>query len=268
MQIAVGLVLAVAVSFLAYRAGSLSRGGAVAAAALGSLIYGMGGWEWAAVLLAFFVTSSVLSQVLSRGRRRAEMDYAKGPRRDAGQVLGNGGVAAAFVVLHAFFADATWPWIGYTAALAAANADTWATELGALAQTAPRLITHLDRRVEPGTSGAISLEGTSAAVLGAATIALLASALSSIQEAAPFWIVTAAGVLGSLIDSALGSSVQAMYVCERDGAQTEQHPLHRCGSPTVLSRGWPWLNNDAVNLACTAAGALLGCGLALALGLR
>ena len=43
-----------------------------------------------------------------------------------------------FVILHAVFPAASWPWIGYAGALAAVNADTWATELGVLNPSQPR----------------------------------------------------------------------------------------------------------------------------------
>ena len=49
-----------------------------------------------------------------------------------GQVLGNGGLATAFVLLNAVFPLHSWTWIGFAAALASVNADTWATELGTL----------------------------------------------------------------------------------------------------------------------------------------
>ena len=127
MQLLTGLLLALLIAYLAYRARSLDRSGAYAAFVVGTIIFGLGGWEWAILLLTFFITSSALSRMFKDRKREANEKYAKGGQRDAGQVFGNGGIPALFVVLHIFFPEATWPWLGFATSLAAVNADTWAT---------------------------------------------------------------------------------------------------------------------------------------------
>lgn len=281
-QLLTGLVLACLIGAAAFRARVLNRSGAVAAAALGTVIFGLGGLGWAVLLLSFFISSSGLSKLMGRRKTQLVANYAKGSRRDAGQVLANGGIAGLFALLHGLLPGAVWPWIGFAAALAAANADTWATELGVLNRTPPRLITS-GRVVPQGTSGGVSLTGTAAALSGSALIALLAVALWNghvlalpsapawlqglvsapvDQAVVPVWLgrfalLTLAGLAGSLVDSLLGATVQAMYTCPTCQKVTERHPLHACGTPTVLQRGLPWMNNDAVNALCTAAAALL-----------
>ena len=155
------------------------------------------------------------------------------------------------MVLHALNPQTIWVWPGFAAALAAVNADTWATELGVLNPNPPRLITDLRKRVEKGTSGAISVYGTSAALLGAAIIGLLAAVLFPTSNGSIFFLVTLSGLVGSLIDSLLGATVQAIYFCPTDNKETEKHPLHTCGTPTIQIRGWRWLNNDWVNGICS-----------------
>ncbi len=263
LQILVGLVLASTAAFAARRLRTLTRGGAYAAAVLGTLVFGLGGWQWAVLLLAFFILSSALSRLFKRAKRRAEQEkYAKGSERDEMQVLANGGVAGLFVLLHAAFPQAAWPWAGFAGALAAVNADTWATELGVLNPGLPRLITSLGKPVEKGTSGGISLVGTLASLGGAAIIGLLAASLSAPPSSNLLWIIALAGLAGSLVDSLLGATLQAIYFCPKDQEETEKHPLHTCGTPTVQVRGWSWLDNDWVNIACSVAGALVGLALA------
>jgi uncharacterized membrane protein len=74
------------------------------------------------------------------------------------------------------------------------------------------------------------------------------------------WIIVPvaaiSGFLGSACDSLLGATVQAIYMCDQCGVETER-TVHRCGQPTRLSRGWRWLNNDWVNFLASAAGALV-----------
>ncbi len=206
--------------------------------------------------MIFFITSSGLSRAFKNRKRGLDEKFSKGHERDAGQVFGNGGLATFFAALHAFYPESILPWIGFAVSLAAVNADTWATELGVLNPTQPRMITNLGKRVEKGTSGGISLFGTLASLLGAAVIALPAIYLSPVGPLSLNYIllISLAGLAGSLFDSLLGATVQAMYYCPTDEKETEKHPLHTCGTPTVHIRGWEWLDNDWVNFACSAFG--------------
>ena len=149
--------------------------------------------------------------------------------------------------------------------MAAVNADTWATELGILNPTAPRLIT-TGKTVEKGTSGGISSRGHFRrwqarpwSALVAALFSLATGALGII------FIASLSGLAGSLFDSLLGATVQAIYYCPACQKETERHPLHTCGTQTIRVRGWYWLNNDLVNFACSSAGALSAIGLWLVL---
>src|SRR5512144_1194449 len=256
MQILYGFILAVLVAFLAYQAHSLNKSGAFAATLVGTVIFGLGGWSCAILLMVFFMTSSGLSRAFKNRKKGVDEKFSKGHERDAGQVFGNGGLATFFAALHAFYPSSIIPWIGFAASLAAVNADTWATELGVLNPTAPRMITNLKKTVEKGTSGGISLWGTLASLSGSGPIALLAVLLSptGTLTTAQGLLITIAGLAGSLFDSLLGATVQAMYYCPTDKKETEKHPLHTCGTETVHMRGWEWLNNDWVNFACGAVG--------------
>lgn len=255
MQFFLGFFLAIIVAFLAYKARSLNKSGAVAAAFSGTIIFGVGGWQWAVLLLTFFITSSALSRAFKKRKQGLDEKFSKGHERDAGQVFGNGGIATLFAALHFFFPASPLPWLGFAASLAAVNADTWATELGVLNPNPPRMITNLTKIVEKGTSGGISLVGTFASLTGSALIAFLASLLTDNWSLFP--VVAFSGLAGSLFDSLLGGTVQAMYYCPIDKKETEKHPLHTCGTETVHIRGWKWLDNDWVNFACGAFGVVI-----------
>ena len=258
MQLLLGFILAIIIAFLAYKARSLNKSGALAAAFTGTVIFGIGGWQWAILLLTFFITSSLLSRAFKKRKQGLDEKFSKGHERDAGQVFGNGGIATLFAALHFFFPNEIWPWLGFAAALAAVNADTWATELGVLNPHPPRMITNLKKVVEKGTSGGISLIGTLASLTGSALIGILAASLyPTPAPVSIFIIVTLAGLAGSLFDSLLGGTVQAMYYCPTDKKETEKHPLHTCGTQTVHIRGWKWLDNDLVNFSCGAFGMLV-----------
>ena len=257
----IGFVLAVFISAAAWKVRALSSSGALAATLLGTIIFGLGGLQWALVLLAFFISSSALSRLFKRRKSSLEEKFSKGSQRDAGQVLANGGAAGLWVVAHALWPGELWPWVAFAGALAAANADTWATELGVLSTVPPRLITS-GRVVESGTSGGITPVGTLASLAGAFLIALLAVVLwpgGSLAPALPVWLVwiTISGLMAGLLDSLLGATLQTMYFCQVCEQETERSPLHSCGHPTTFRRGLPWMDNDWVNGCCTLAGGLL-----------
>jgi len=259
MQTLSGLILAILVAFAAYHTRSLNKSGALAATLVGTIIFGIGGWRWAVLLLTFFITSSVLSRAFRKRKVGLSEKFSKGHERDAGQVFGNGGLATFFAALHAIYPDSLLPWIGFAASLAAVNADTWATELGVLNPSPPRMITNLRQQVEKGTSGGVSLFGTLASLSGAAVIALPAILLSptGTLTLGYFFLITVAGLAGSFFDSFLGATVQAMYFCPTDNKETEKYPIHTCGTQTVHIRGLTWLDNDWVNFACGAFGSLI-----------
>jgi uncharacterized protein (TIGR00297 family) len=265
-QILIGIVLGALIAILAWKAGALSRNGAWAAALTGSLIFGLGGLPWATLLLTFFVSSSILSRLFATRKAAVNEKFSKGSRRDWGQVLANGGLGALLVMTFPFALHPTGVWIGFVGAMAAVNADTWATELGILNRGLPRLITN-GKPVEKGTSGGISLLGTLSALAGAILIGGMASLFYLTMVGLKVILVASlAGLLGAVFDSLLGATVQAIYWCPKCEKATERYPMHTCGANTVHKRGWRWLNNDLVNFACSLAGALSALGLWLLLG--
>src|SRR3989440_5893397 len=213
----------------------LSRGGLVAACAVGAgTTWGLG-WSGLALLAAFFLSGSLLSQVAER----------QGPRRTARQVLANGGVAAVAALLGA--------WTAAAGAIAAATADTWATEIGAFSPFPPRLITSGDR-VTRGTSRGITAPGTLGGVAGALVIAWLAHALAPRGVAPGLATLTGAGVAGMLADSLLGATLQGKYQCPACDARFERGETvgHE---PVRLAGGGGGLGNDRVKPAATGCGA-------------
>jgi uncharacterized protein (TIGR00297 family) len=214
----------------------LTGRGLVAALLVGaSVMWGLG-WRGLLLLLAFFVSGSLLTRAAGGGDAP----------RTVRQVLANGGVAA----VAALFGG----WTVAAAALAAATADTWATEIGSFSPWPPRFLTTW-LRVPAGTSGGITALGTAGGVAGAVGMAELAAIMQPRGVALGSGaLIAAAGIVGMVVDSLLGATVQGAFECSSCAARTERGDTI-CHGPVVLIKGRRWLDNDGVNLAATLAGA-------------
>jgi uncharacterized protein (TIGR00297 family) len=275
IQLSVGLVLSAVISFIAYRRHSLSRSGIVGAMLVGTLTFGLGGLSWAMVVVAFFVSSSLLTHYRAEQKHQAAEEFAKGGQRDFFQVMANGGAATVLAILSVLLPVwSSFIFAAFVGAMATATADTWATELGLLSKEEPRLITTW-KVTRAGENGAVSVLGLTAAATGAllvGTVALLGKFFEGffgdVFVNTLTWLPTTAlvaGWLGSVADSLLGATVQALYYCAPDNKYTEKS-IHSCGRPAILTRGYMWLNNDAVNFLASLIGAL--CGIVVYLWLR
>jgi uncharacterized protein (TIGR00297 family) len=227
-----GGVASAAVAFLARRRAALTDSGAWAAAVVGTLLV-VAGWPWLALVGVFFITSSILTRL--EPPRLGGMRSRDLAGRRWQQVAANGGVAAFTAAASALTG---WPQgFGVAAgAIAAATADTWATEVGRWSRVGPRLIT-TGQPVAAGVSGGVTAAGTLGSAAGALLIAAFALLLYDPPHAggaAPrvAWAawVAVAGITGSALDSLLGATVE---------------------------NRWRWLQNDAVNVVATAWGAAL-----------
>ncbi|WP_028458362.1 DUF92 domain-containing protein [Chloroflexus sp. Y-396-1] len=270
MQIGLGFVLSIVIGGIAFARRSLSESGWLGAILVGTLTFGFGGWPWGLTLIVFFVSSSILSHYKeSIKERRAAEKFAKGGRRDFFQTIANGGLGALCAVAYALGNQPPALLAAFVGLMATVTADTWATELGVLSPHQPRLIT-TRQPVPPGTSGGVTLMGTTAAAAGGLLIGItmfLFSWLALPGAPLPWWMIVAGilgGLGGAMFDSLLGATVQAIYVYP-DGRETERR-IARDGTPNRFLRGWRWMDNDLVNLISSVGGAVIAIGIAALAG--
>lgn len=268
-----GIAGSAIIAGIAYRKRSLSLSGMIAAVLVGTVLYALGSAPWFGTLIAFFVSSSFLSKWKQKAKEQLETAYEKTGRRDAGQVFANGGLGVLLCAAYSVWPNPFW-WNAFLGVMAAVNADTWATEIGGLSKTPPRSIL-TGKKVPAGTSGGVSVPGTIASVAGGLFIGIVAWLLLTLfpdpmgnrvpaGSTADFMALlltsAAAGTAGSLTDSVLGASVQAMYRCTSCGREVERR-IH-CGQPAGFVRGWRFFNNDRVNVL----GSVIGGTVAVLLG--
>lgn len=270
VPLSLALAVSVLVAVAAWKWNSLTARGALAAALVGavalrvSLGVGM-------LLIFWFLLAAAVSKFGSRTKReRMRGVVEKGSRRDATQVLANGGVYGLLVTLllivqHFGATEGVTPgaaqWalaaaLGAAGSLAAAGADTWATEIGVWVGGMPWSV-RTYRRVPPGTSGAISIAGCVAMSGAAALMAVLAIVFNVVPpEGQYFRAVFLGGIAGAMVDTIIGATIQERRWCPNCLQETEQRG-HECGTRTVVNGGIGAFTNDAVNLLCALTGALV-----------
>ncbi|MEP6775688.1 MAG: DUF92 domain-containing protein [Chloroflexota bacterium] len=237
-DLVIAYLVAGVIGFAGYRARALTWDGALAAGLIGGTVFGFGGWIPAILLVVFFGSSSALSFVGRRNvhKQRAEETFDKGGKRDAAQVLANGGPAAIAALLAGVLGApaASLMFGAFVGALAEATADTWATEIGVLSSAPPRLVT-TGKQVAPGTSGGLTALGSGAGVVGAAIIGTVAACLiltpqlhlrtgDSVPAAWPIFLAAlVGGTAGMLADSLLGATLQASYFCPQCNKTNGSH---------------------------------------------
>jgi uncharacterized protein (TIGR00297 family) len=228
--------------FAGYRLKSLTVTGAAAAFVVGLAVYFGFALSGLALLGIFFISSSFWSKYKSAKKTQLEEKLAKGTTRDWRQVFANGGTASLLGIIYSFDGSSIWI-VAFAVAISSANSDTWASEIGSLSRNNPidiRTFTRIDK----GTSGAISLLGSFAALAGSMMIAIFS-----------FWffefnlmdsiIIFIFGFIGNVIDTIIGAFYQQKFHCQSCGIETEKK-VH-CGQPTIRIKGITYVDNDMVN---------------------
>ncbi len=208
---------------------------------VGAAILVGAGWPLYVALLAFFVIGTITTHIGYARKKAAGLEQEHEGRRGLVHAFSNVGVAAICAIAESRFSrtpatvsTTIIPLFMGIAALATAAADTAGSEIGQLAGKRAFLPLSL-RRVEPGTEGAISAEGTFAGVIAALVVAIAGTIASTLiwpiaYRTRTIAVVTVAAIIGSYLESIAGSWNR------------------RHGSPVP---------NGVLNFFNTAAGALL-----------
>jgi uncharacterized protein (TIGR00297 family) len=243
----------------AWKAHILDEGGAISAFLIGfvTFVVPADGWKWFIVLLVFLMVSSYMTHYKYQAKRSKGFAQEKGGARGWPNVSANG-IVAGLLALSILFLPREPVLAAFLGAVATANADTLATEIGLLNPSDPRLITNLRKIVPAGTSGGISLLGEIATLMGALVIGVVAWLLR--MTANPDWSLSIAigttmiaGLVGCSVDSFIGATIQAIYSCSVCKKITENR--RHCGSPSIPLRGHRVIDNNVVNLIATISGA-------------
>ncbi|NWF90635.1 MAG: DUF92 domain-containing protein [Ignavibacteriaceae bacterium] len=249
------LLLSISYSFLisviAFRLKFLSFRGSLAAFFFGAIIYFVGGLKWSVPILFFFFLSSFVTHLRRKIYTNSTVLLFESERRNGNQVLANGVFPILLILAYNFYHKELL-YLCYVSAIAGVFADTMATEIGSLSKFKTYDIVNL-KQVVPGTSGGISIYGILGGLLASVLLALIVSPWLSNEKY--FIIVIVSGFFANLVDSILGSTLQAKYKCVVCLQYTEKN-LH-CNQNAKHVKGLKYLNNDGVNLITSVTGAFI-----------
>lgn len=238
------VLAAMGVIFVLVISRSMTYWGSLASGAIGFIYYLGGGLFAFLFIMVPTVAVVILSLIKKTLKREAEEQVVKrGSKKDLIQVLANGLAPTILFIIH-LFVHQQFLVLAALVATTALYSDSFSSDVGVLSRKRP--YDFLRRKsVDPGVSGGITLLGSFSG--------LIVSALGGLtlylhyHLALPYlFLLMLLPLVGPLVDTILGSSLQAQYRCGICGKITEK-TLH-CGEKTSLVKGLKWLNNDMVNL--------------------
>ncbi|EMD45617.1 transmembrane protein, putative [Entamoeba histolytica KU27] len=273
MSFFINLTLSILIPFLAVIKGSLTLDGAIVAGITG-LIHLSTGISPALYIMAFFITSSILTKVGMNKKRMLEEKYVEESKRSSIQVLCNSLLATLSCIMllltgaqngaSACFGLSSFQIFLYgiiPGFYSCTNGDTWSSEVGILSKTQPfHIITF--KQVPAGTNGGVSSLGLISGFGGSLLIGLLGGLVFLMN--CPFDItlfvlvsssITISGVLGNLLDSILGGTLQYSGWDEK-----RKCVVRKSGDNVIRISGVDVLSNSAINfITSSISGIICGC---------
>ncbi len=211
------LILALVISFAfgltAYRMKAADRSGLFSGALMGLLIIVFSNVTWFLLMLSFFILGTAFTKYKYEIKKREGVAESRGGVRGFTNVFANGLVALCGAVLYGIYGDLAFLAL-YVGSIAAATADTTASELGMLGKQ-PFLITTL-QPVPKGTDGGVTIMGEVLAILAALIIGIVAFALRiGPPEIIPVAVI--AGFVGTNVDSLVGATLERKKIIGNSG---------------------------------------------------
>ena len=206
-----GFCINFALIFLFYRVPLMTKGGWISAGVLGSILWGCLSWQgWISVVI-YLLLGSIVTKIGYKFKKQKGIAELRGGSRGPENVWGSAATGLFFAVMIKFnFANIFFYKIGFAASFAAKLADTFGSEIGKRFGRNTYLITSL-KKVDRGTEGGISLEGTLASLVGAIFMASVMVSLSIITTQKQFLIVSISGFLATISESIIGAKFQEKY---------------------------------------------------------
>lgn len=175
-------------------------------------------------------------------KKRIKNHERKSHPRTFIQILINGGLGTIFVVLYGMTRNTRYLLV-CVVAIGGCFIDSVSSDIGVISSQEPIDIIGL-KPIEKGLSGGVSILGTCSAIIGSLCIMLFSTVLLKTSLTVSI-IIGCLCFLQTLLDSIMGSLVQAKYMCVLCGKPNEKAVC--CGIPSKHISGVRWINNNVVN---------------------
>lgn len=248
------LMVSLGVLLYAYHKSAITADGIVAAELTAATLYAFSSIWVAGSLLLFFVAGSLVSKISNSSKKHGESRQGDTGARNWKQVLCNSLPACVALWISHFSRNTNTGALICFSVFAAACADTFSSEIGMLSRGKVLNLINL-KSVPNGTSGGVTLLGIAAGIIGSALLALPSAGQFGV---AGFLFVLVLGFFGTLIDSALGSTIQQRFADAKGQLMdAPAYPRQRAAA------GIAYISNNVVNMltlifVCLCAYALGG----------
>lgn len=207
------LIISFAFGYFAYRMKAADKSGLFSGALMGLLIIVFADVRWFLLMFAFFILGTVFTKYKYEIKKRDGVAESRGGIRGFTNVFANGLFALCGAILYGIYGEIAFVSL-FVGSIAAATADTTASELGLLGKQ-PFLITSL-KPVPKGTDGGVTIMGEILATISAVIIGITAFALN-IAPVEIIPVAALAGFVGTNVDSIVGATLERKGVIGNSG---------------------------------------------------
>ena len=250
------VILSPILACLAFLSKTLTFSGGVVTLVMFYLIgyFSDGGFLPIIFMCGMFMLASA-SSVISKKVKKTSGEKEKSSHARSGiQVLAVGFAAVIALMIHHFTKEPLF-YLLYYVCLAEQFADSISSDIGCLTKGKNMDILRW-KPVPKGISGGVSLLGTLLALVSSFAVLVLC-VMPDVKIGFVACVLAAViAFLGTILDSILGSLLQARYSCSVCGVMTESD-VH-CGVKAKLVKGSKCVNNVTVNLLSSVGTFLLG----------
>ena len=205
-----------------FRVPLMTKGGWISAGILGTILWGCMSWQgWISVVI-YLLFGSLVTRIGFRFKKEKGISEKREGKRGPENVWGSAATGLFFAIMaNLNLANIVLFKIGFAASFVAKLADTFGSEIGKRFGRDTYLITSF-KRVESGTEGGVSIEGTLASILGAIVMAYVMLCLSIISTKSQFIIVSISGFLATILESIIGAKYQNKFKLSNEGVNAIQ----------------------------------------------
>ena len=210
-EFVVGFIINFLLICLFFKIPLLTKSGWVNAGFLGTMLWGCLSWQGWASIVIYLILGTFVTKIGYVYKSKRGISEKRGGRRGPENLWGSAATGLFFAILIKLnLGNIDLLRVAFASSFSAKLGDTFGSEIGKRYGKNTYLITSFNK-VEKGTEGAISLEGTLASLLGSVIMAFVIFKLGIVSSNLQFLVVSISGFMATIIESIIGATVQEKY---------------------------------------------------------